>query len=356
MKKIAAFALVLIMTSLFCTASAETCALSGLTFEVPSTYISLGEQDGGMLYYNLLRGRAILAMEGDLNGVSLEDSVDELIAELGSASGVETDCSVNGIPYISVKISDTENNVNGIVAVFHDEAKAYLIMFAVEGELDASGSSAFEEILKTVQLASNPAGSNPAPENSAAEPAQEYTTLQKGDKGEEVKHLQERLIELNYLSSGADGDFGNKTKEAVERFQSAVSLPITGIADNSTQAALFSESAPKAKVYQKMNFKELSRNPDNYTGEYYTFSGKVIQVLESSNSDGTTSVQMRIATKSWYDDVVMVNYRRSAGESRILEDDRVTVYGQYQGLLTYSALMGNDVTVPLFEADQITLK
>ena len=72
-------------------------------------------------------------------------------------------------------------------------------------------------------------------------------TLQNGSKGEEVRALQERLIELGYLSGNADGSFGNKTAEAVRSFQEAANLDQTGIADAETQIALFAEDAPEAE-------------------------------------------------------------------------------------------------------------
>lgn len=146
----------------------------------------------------------------------------------------------------------------------------------------------------------NPASTiAPTPEPT---PQTVYTALQKGDKGDEVKQLQQRLIELGYLDGNADGDFGNKTKAAVELFQSSAKLPVTGVADQETQQALYADNAPKAKVYKSLNFKELSRNPNQHIGEYYSFSGQVIQALESSNWNGTISVTLRIATKKWYDD------------------------------------------------------
>lgn len=192
--------------------------------------------------------------------------------------------------------------------------------------------------------------------DNSAKRAASYQQLKKGDKGEDVKKLQKRLIELNYLESGADGDYGNKTKNAVERFQSAAGLPVTGVADSETQKALYASSAPKSKTYQKMNFKALSRDPDRYMDEFYVFSGEVIQVLEEEQWDGTTLVNMRIATKEWYDDVVMVEYKLGSGQSRILEDDKVTVYGQYKGLYTYESIMGAKITVPLFLGEQVSLK
>ena len=42
-----------------------------------------------------------------------------------------------------------------------------------------------------------------------------YKELKKGDKGEEVRELQDKLIELGYLDGTADGVFGSKTEEAV---------------------------------------------------------------------------------------------------------------------------------------------
>ena len=180
-------------------------------------------------------------------------------------------------------------------------------------------------------------------------------TLQKGSKGDSVKQLQQRLIELNYLSGSADGDFGGKTKTAVELFQTTAGLTVTGIADEETQNALYAEDAPKAKVYQDIDFKAMSRDPDAYEGNLYKFSGKVLQVLEQAGN-GYTYTAMRIATKGNWDNVVYVIYLRPDGEKRILEDDRVTVYGTSTGLYTYETVMGAEVTLPQFKADTVSVK
>lgn len=75
-----------------------------------------------------------------------------------------------------------------------------------------------------------------------------YVTLEKGSKGDDVKVLQQRLIDLYYLDGNADGVFGNGTKTAVEKFQKAVELDANGIADPITQAILFSDKAPEASL------------------------------------------------------------------------------------------------------------
>ena len=179
-------------------------------------------------------------------------------------------------------------------------------------------------------------------------------TLQKGDKNEDVRALQTRLIELNYLAGGADGDFGGKTEAAVKMFQQACDLEATGIADPTTLEKLYAEDAPIAKVYNTLNFKEISRDPETYKGEYYSFSGKVLQVQEGSDLGGTTSTVMRIATKGNYDNVVYVTYERPNSDKRILEDDRVTVYAECEGLETYTTIMGGSVTLPKFKAETVS--
>ena len=84
-----------------------------------------------------------------------------------------------------------------------------------------------------------------APEPTAT-PSVNYNTLSKGQKSEEVKALQERLIELGYLNDTADGAFGNKTMTAVKIFQQVVGMPVTGVADNATLIALYADDAPMA--------------------------------------------------------------------------------------------------------------
>lgn len=67
-----------------------------------------------------------------------------------------------------------------------------------------------------------------------------YNTLEQGSRGEAVQVLQERLIELRYLSGTADGIYGNMTTEAVRLAQQAFDMEPTGTADAVFQQALYS--------------------------------------------------------------------------------------------------------------------
>lgn len=74
-----------------------------------------------------------------------------------------------------------------------------------------------------------------------------YSSLWYGSTGEAVTALQQRLIDLQYLTNDtADGIYGGNTVDAVQRFQAAVGVEVTGVADDMTQALLFMDNAPRA--------------------------------------------------------------------------------------------------------------
>ena len=72
-------------------------------------------------------------------------------------------------------------------------------------------------------------------------PTAGYPTLKRGDKGEMVKRAQVLLQAAGFDPNGIDGKFGPGTQGAVNRFQQARGLPITGIIDAATWAALMEQ-------------------------------------------------------------------------------------------------------------------
>ena len=107
----------------------------------------------------------------------------------------------------------------------------------------------------------------------------------------------------------------------------------------------------------KLDYKAVARDPDAYTGKNYTFTGKVLQVLEE-DLGSTTYTVMRIGTGgySYYDNVVYAIYYRPDGEKRILEDDLVTVYAECEGLHTYESVRGDEITIPKFSIESIEVR
>ncbi len=87
-----------------------------------------------------------------------------------------------------------------------------------------------------------------------AVPAMAYdpATLYNGSTGEKVRAMQKTLIKLGYLQGDADGIFGNKTENAVRRFQWKNGLTADGLAGKRTLAALeAARSGKKAPAAEK---------------------------------------------------------------------------------------------------------
>lgn len=70
-------------------------------------------------------------------------------------------------------------------------------------------------------------------------------TFAEGSYAYGVLEIQQRLVELGYLSGGADGIYGGNTAKAVGMFQNAAGLEATGKADPATQERLFAANAPR---------------------------------------------------------------------------------------------------------------
>lgn len=79
-------------------------------------------------------------------------------------------------------------------------------------------------------------------------PAMAFESHKRGDKGAEVKELQTRLNELGYSVGSPDGVFGKKSETAVKSFQKDKGLEITGVVDEATWEALFSDPAAATEV------------------------------------------------------------------------------------------------------------
>ena len=75
--------------------------------------------------------------------------------------------------------------------------------------------------------------------------ALDASTLKHGSRGEQVRAVQEALITLGYLKGKADGIFGNKTENAVRKFQRKNKLKVDGLVGKKTMALLLELAAKK---------------------------------------------------------------------------------------------------------------
>ena len=71
----------------------------------------------------------------------------------------------------------------------------------------------------------------------------QLTVLANGSRGSDVTRLQQRLIELGYLTGTADGDYGENTAKAVREFQYQIAQNEDGVANVELQERLYAADA-----------------------------------------------------------------------------------------------------------------
>lgn len=106
------------------------------------------------------------------------------------------------------------------------------------------------------------------------------------------------------------------------------------------------------KECKQIPYKNLERTPSDYEGQKIRFSGRVIQVCSEASSSLYYSTY-RVATAGSYANVVYVKVDNYGTGSRILEGDFVKLYGTFDGLYTYTAVRGNNITIPCMIAEYV---
>lgn len=98
--------------------------------------------------------------------------------------------------------------------------------------------------LKGVDYSAQNSPVSPSEPTNEQKPVQAMPTLRKGDKGDYVSILQNKLLVRGYKLPrfGADGDFGNETLEAVKQFQRDHGLTADGVVGAKTWGALESNT------------------------------------------------------------------------------------------------------------------
>lgn len=97
-----------------------------------------------------------------------------------------------------------------------------------------------------------------------------------------------------------------------------------------------------------ITYDQLARTPDDFIFEKVKFRGTVVQVMEG---DGIT--QIRLAVNDDYDTILFGEFDSTVVDSRILEDDTITIRGLSSGLMTYESTMGGSISIPGISIEQI---
>ena len=199
-----------------------------------------------------------------------------------------------------------------------------------------------------------------------------YFDIRRGDKGEDVARLQERLRDLGYYSGQISGKYDTETQKSMKQFEKTNGLDNDGDASREDQVVLFSDAAvPKETIkqgeetsrltsskkeeeeeypdYGEFDYTEVFRYPERHIGEKVKLIGKVVQVL----GDRKSGFQLRFDTGNG--DIVFVTINHDP-EYNILENDRMRIYGVVTGTITYESIWNQTITIPAVNADVVILR
>lgn len=146
-----------------------------------------------------------------------------------------------------------------------------------------------------------------------------------------------------------------------------VFMIIGALGSSPTNDAPEMSAAEYKELCTQISYEDLARNPEARKGEYFTFTGEVIQVMESYGTvnlrinvtpvsiyDGMESYTdlyedvygETIASISYYQDTIFAIATLNDDGDRILEGDIIEFYGVCQGLYKYTSVLGAEIALP----------
>ena len=203
------------------------------------------------------------------------------------------------------------------------------------------------------------------------------------EKYEDLKDKHNKQVEINSdLMSNKEAiekelaDLKEKTKNYVELNETEKSIVDTKIQEvrqatkeeaEAEQKRIAEEQAQKEAEKQAQKEAEEQAKKEAEAHKYETgltweqiaregkkgtlgqFEGKIIQVM---NGDGFT--QYRVTINGDYDQVMLIEVKNGVSKETLLEDDYVYFKGESLGTITYTTVMGAEMTIPAFECHEIT--
>ena len=194
-------------------------------------------------------------------------------------------------------------------------------------------------------------GATPSPTPTATptplpEMAKPKTTVRSGSKGNDAKMVQQRLIELKYLTGTADGKFGAKSVAALTAFQDKNGLTADGVAGSGTYEVLFSYVALAADYVPVATPKPTANATATPAPSYAPITkDNVVLIKQGVTGSAVLRLQLRLEELGYY---------TSAKDSKCKADDAaaIRVFQKMNGL-TVDGVAGYDTQVRLYSDSAI---
>ncbi|WP_017654140.1 peptidoglycan-binding protein [Fortiea contorta] len=173
------------------------------------------------------------------NGVANQQTWNALLGNSQNQVAVTSSLSTEQARELQQYLQDLgylNTNPTGYVGSMTTEA---LSRFQRDYRLSADGIADLQALNALRQVSQQRNATQSATTNQAN---RDYLTI--GDRGENVKAVQERLLQIGFFNANPDGNFGENTRAYVYAFQQYARLNPTGIVDKQTWQALGLNTSP----------------------------------------------------------------------------------------------------------------
>ncbi len=176
------------------------------------------------------------------------------VKTLAPVAGVTVTSGAKGelVEQIQLRLHELGYYSGSITGTYDQNTRKAVTNFQKMNALTADAICGIETQNALFSGSAYPASYTPAPTATVAPtPAPTFLlpsgTVRSNSKGSDAKLVQQRLKDLGYLTGKVDGDFGDKSVEALKAFQTKHGLTADGVAGTATVAILFSYNALSAK-------------------------------------------------------------------------------------------------------------
>lgn len=154
----------------------------------------------------------------------------------------------------------------------------------------------------------------------------------------EMKEEERKAEEERIAQEKAQKEAEEKAKKEAEE---------KAAAEKKAQEEAAAKEAEAHKYETGLTWEDIAR--EGKIGTLGQFEGKIIQVM---NGNGYT--QYRVAINGNYDTIMLVEIDDSIKTETLLENDYIYFKGSFAGNMTYTTVLGAEMTIPAFIVDEVT--
>lgn len=149
----------------------------------------------------------------------------------------------------------------------------------------------------------------------------------------------------------ADSDYASMSEE-YEAYRESAEADLESLQKYKeaaeSSAAVRKEAAERIGYETEITYSQLLHGSELFRGMKVQFSGKVLQVIQDSES-----IQLRLAVDGSLDTVVYGEYDTNVIPIRVSKDAQITIYGTSIGMFNYESTSGKDQSLPYISIENL---